>query len=113
MEVISGNAAVNITEWLPELRRGYIDASDSTRIKVSTFFYPGWKLLVNGKETSLNIQDQSGLMVFDIPQGKHDFAIVFTDTELRRTAKSISVIVLIMIMCLSIFVFLRRTVNNP
>lgn len=110
MEVISGNAAVNITEWLPELRKGHIDASDSTRIKISTFFYPGWKLFIDGKETSLNIQDRSGLMVFDIPQGRHDFAIVFTDTELRRTAKSISMIVLIMIMCLAIFATLYSTI---
>ncbi|GFE58403.1 6-pyruvoyl-tetrahydropterin synthase-related protein [Geobacter sp. AOG1] len=110
MEVISGNAAVSITKWLPELRKGYIDASSSSKIKVSTFFYPGWKLFVDGKETPLSIQDQSGLMVFDVPQGRHDVAITFTDTDLRRTAKSISVIALIMVMCLVFLAILPSTI---
>ncbi|MBT0652955.1 6-pyruvoyl-tetrahydropterin synthase-related protein [Geomobilimonas luticola] len=110
MGVISGNASVRITEWHPEKREGYVDAATCSKIKVSTFYYPGWKLFVDGKETSLNIQDRSGLMMFDVPQGKHEFVIVFTDTELRRTAKIISVIALIMVMCFAIFVTLHSAI---
>lgn len=84
---ISKNARTNI-EHIYSVRI----ESDKARIRENTLYFPGWKVYVDGKETSIEFQDSKnrGLITFFASQGIHNVEVKFGDTKLRKMANLIS-----------------------
>ena len=98
IEVVEGNAAVT------ELARNatthvYRIAStdEKVRIKENTLYFPGWRIFVDGKESSVEFQDPAhrGLMTFFVEKGTHDVEVKFGETKLRVMSNIISVVSLV------------------
>lgn len=88
--VFSGASRFSVTEWQPERRVMGIDASSPSLLRVSTFYYPGWEAEIDGQKTSIGIEKGTGIMLVEIPRGKHTLVLKFSDTPLRLMAKYLS-----------------------
>lgn len=92
VSVLSGIAQFDVNEWKSEKRVISIKASTPALLRVSTFYYPGWKAAIDGKNTKIMIEKNTGVMLLDIPKGEHTLELRFKDTPLRYYSKVISFI---------------------
>lgn len=69
-------------------------AQQPSQLVDNTLYFPGWTVLIDGKETEINFQDQNwrGLITFPIAEGKHRIEIVFRQTKMRKLAVAVSII---------------------
>ena len=54
------------------------------------FYFPGWQVFVDDKETEVYPENKYGLIVFTIPPGEHSVRVVFGSTPIRQMAVIIS-----------------------
>ncbi len=85
--IISGRASVRVTEWAPESRAIEVRALSDAVIRISTFYYPGWRVTRDGEPVPLDIERGSGLLLVHVPSGAHTILASFGDTRLRRISK--------------------------
>ena len=57
-----------------------------------TFYFPGWRVYVDGVKTSIEFQDPNsrGLITYNVSKGEHNVKIVFEDTKVRLLGKILS-----------------------
>lgn len=60
------------------------------KIKINTFYFPGWKVLINGQKADIDYQNKEGLIKFIVPSGKYQVVVKFEDTPLRKISNSLS-----------------------
>lgn len=70
-----------------------INSMGSSRIRENTLYFPGWQVLVDGKKTDIEFQDQQnrGIMTFNLSKGLHKVSVEFEETKLRLISDLISV----------------------
>jgi uncharacterized membrane protein YfhO len=71
------------------------------------FYYPGWKAIIDERNTHILIEKISGAMLIKVPEGDHILTLKFEDTTLRHFSKVIS-LVSCFIMVLLIVVPLKK-----
>jgi len=88
------------------------ESKDNSRIRVNTLYFPGWEVFIDGiklkkdkdylvtSDTPNQIQDPNTLGVFEvnIPQGRHEVLLKFTETPLRNLANSITLSALLIVL---------------
>lgn len=47
------------------------------------FYFPGWRVYVDGKEVEINVAKPEGFITVSIPEGEHDVVVRFGDTPPR------------------------------
>lgn len=104
VEVISGQATITQIQRASTLHEYKVVAMDKTRLKENTLFFPGWDVLVDGKEVPIEFQDQQhrGLMTFFVEKGNHFVQIRFKETKLRLLADIITFLSLVILSFYSI-----------
>ena len=75
----------------------FVSAEEETDLILSSFWYPGWRASVDGKEIPISIDAGSGRICLSVPRGKHRVLVQLLDTELRMVSKLVSVISLIIL----------------
>ncbi|RJQ37746.1 hypothetical protein C4559_03355 [Candidatus Microgenomates bacterium] len=105
VEIIEGDGAISEIKRETSLHVYKIIANKDVRIRENTLYFPGWKVLDNGKKVPIEFQDQKnrGLITYYIPKGEHEIKIVFEETKLRLFADYLSLSGIITIMGLWIF----------
>ncbi|MDP3941923.1 MAG: 6-pyruvoyl-tetrahydropterin synthase-related protein [bacterium] len=111
LQLLSGTAITEQISHTSNSREYLVKADTQVKIKENTFFFPGWKLYVNGNEEKFTYEDSqySGVMVFFLPKGLYDIQFVYTDTPIRQAAKIISVFTFILMIS---FLFAKLAKNN-
>ncbi len=79
-----------------------IKSENIENIHARQFYFPGWILWIDGRETSLQ-KDQYGLLLFQLPQGKHQIILQFTNTWIRSLANGLSLVSLVVWILLCIW----------
>ncbi|MBF0489462.1 MAG: glycosyltransferase family 39 protein [Candidatus Omnitrophica bacterium] len=51
-----------------------------------SFYFPGWRAFVDGKEVAIDSSNKFGLILFSVPQGEHLINVVFSSTPVRKIA---------------------------
>jgi len=74
--------------------RFHIETPKAFQARVLTFLFPGWHAYLDGREVSIAPQDQSGLMLIDIPVGSHTLELSLQLTTPQLIGTIISVIAL-------------------
>jgi hypothetical protein len=93
IEVLDGKSSV-LSEKRSILVHSYhIVADEESRIRENTHYFPGWKLLIDGKEKEIISDD--GVITFTLEKGVHDINLTFEDTPVRRFALAISIVALL------------------
>lgn len=92
VEVIDGRAEVSVLGRMTQRHSLSVDAATEAKLLDNTFYFPGWKVYVNGQETSIQFQDPShpGLITFAVPTGRSLVSVVFKESPIRLVADAIS-----------------------
>jgi hypothetical protein len=83
-----------IDKWGYVDRAFAVDSPRGARLRVKTFYFPGWRAWVDGKEAPLKAQEGTGAILLDVRPGKHDVRLKFTDTPPRTAGKMLSILTL-------------------
>ncbi|MBI2613533.1 MAG: hypothetical protein HYW62_02080 [Candidatus Levybacteria bacterium] len=112
MEVISGNAKIKGIERKVTLHSYEVIALEKSRILENTLYFPGWIILVDGKNTNIQFQDPNhrGLMTFYLDKGKHKIEIVYKETRVRQVSNIISLVSLIIMGASFLSLIKKKTV---
>jgi len=62
------------------------------RARYLAFYYPGWRVTVDGDPVPATPADPDGLLSFSVPAGTHTVRVRFGETPLRLAADAISVL---------------------
>ncbi|MBI2995623.1 MAG: hypothetical protein HYY52_02815 [Candidatus Melainabacteria bacterium] len=81
---------ITIKKWLSHERMFEIFSPTPHQVRLRTFFFPGWNVYIDGKNTIINIDPKSGAMVFEAPGGKHEITVRFENTPIRKISLYIS-----------------------
>jgi hypothetical protein len=69
------------------------------------FYYPGWRVTIDGEPVPIAPTDPEGLISFKVPAGRHTVRVRFGETPLRLTADAISI--------LSLAILIVTQIPNP
>jgi hypothetical protein len=75
----------------------YVTASAPTLVESSTFFFPGWEVLIDGVRADIAPALIRGTMQFQVPAGQHAVSLVLRQTPVRRTALIITMATLLLL----------------
>lgn len=90
VEVVNGDAIASGLTTFPLEYNFNVVAKRESRIRINTLYYPGWKVLVNGKDVTVDYK-QDGTITFSIPSGRWQVLVHFTETTQRKIADIVSV----------------------
>ncbi len=88
------------------------ESAQPFRARFLTFYFPGWEARLDGQPFPLSVEQDSGLIIVDIPAGQHVLQLTFGDTPLRVGANWISIcaaIVLLVVSTWRIGLWVRRS----
>lgn len=91
-EIIEGKGKIVTRIQSNSWRRYTVDNQTPTRMVDYTFYFPGWRVWVDGQLTDIQFQDPNyrGVITYNVPAGKHDVYVRFTDTKVRMLGNLIS-----------------------
>ncbi len=67
-----------------------IESPEPFRLRFLWYFFPGWQGWLDGRPLPLEADGPYSLIAADVPAGRHEVAVAFGDTPLRRWAWCIS-----------------------
>lgn len=93
VEVIAGKATVLNYHRQQEQHAFEVLASERSRLKENTLYFPGWRIWVDGVEPLLEFQDinHRGVMTFWVEPGRHTVVAQFTETKVRLFGDMVSI----------------------
>ena len=78
-----------------------LEAPTSFRARYLAFYYPGWRVTVDGNPVPIAPTEPDGLISFDVPAGHHTIHVRFGETPLRLLADTISLLSLTILLALT------------
>lgn len=84
------NADITLLKWLSHERVFEVFSPELHQIRLRTFYFPGWAAYVDGAKTEIEMDQQSGAMLFKLQPGKHLVKVIFEYTSIRKTSAYIS-----------------------
>lgn len=87
-----GQGTVEIEHWKSQSRLIKSIAPTASTLRISTFYYPGWTALIDGREIPIGIEKDSGAMLLALPPGENTVLLEFRNTPLRRVAEWTSIL---------------------
>jgi uncharacterized membrane protein len=106
--ILDGDATLSEVKIENSRREFTIDAQTETRMIDYTFYFPGWKVFVDGKEVNIEFQDVEyrGVITYKVPEGQHNVEVVFENTKTVLLGNYLSIIALaIIVFYKNIFTF--------
>lgn len=86
------------TDWI----YAHIKTRGHTILRFSQYYFPGWKIYVNGEEAEIDYDNHLGLMSLILDEGEFDINVQLTNTSVRTLGNSLSLLGLFLITVLLI-----------
>ena len=93
--ITSGEGDYNRISKRTNFQEYQVDISTPTAVvELQTFYFPGWKVYLDGKEVSIEPKRDPllGRMQIDVPAGNHNITALFTNTPIRTLGNTLSLI---------------------
>jgi hypothetical protein len=87
---VPDGAEVNILEHGPQHDRFYVTTPKGFRLRLYTFYFPGWRAYVDGEEVGIEVARPEGFITLQVPAGQREVLVRFEDTLPRRVGWAIS-----------------------
>ncbi|MBI4213721.1 MAG: hypothetical protein HY534_05360 [Chloroflexi bacterium] len=87
--VISGDGRVSVTRRTPIDSRFRVDLSTPSRLRINTFYFPGWTVYVDGRQRPVE-RNSDGVMEISVEGGSHQVRLAFEDTPVRLWSARLS-----------------------
>jgi hypothetical protein len=84
-----------------------LNTPESFQARYLAFYYPGWRVRIDGRPVEVAPSDPHGLLTFDAPAGRHVIRVRFGPTPLRTAATALSAAAL-MALLLAAFILRRN-----
>jgi hypothetical protein len=85
-----------------------IISPEATQLVFHTFYFPGWRAIVNGEEVDTFPVTERGLLGLVIPKGESRVQISFSETSIRLTADTLSALGVFISLILVMAVLYRK-----
>jgi hypothetical protein len=79
-----------------------LDTPVDFQARYQAFYFPGWRVTVDGEPVPVEATDPEGLVAFLVPAGRHTIVIRFGETPLRLAADIVSVFCLLAMVVLAV-----------
>jgi hypothetical protein len=86
------HANLRVLRWDPEQKDVIADLSAADQLKLKLFFYPAWKVEVNGRAVEATAQPKTGQMLVPVGAGTNHVSITFVRTWDRLAGGWISLV---------------------
>ena len=83
--------------WSARLR-----GTDASEVRMSTAFFPGWTVRVDGKETPFGPSETEGLISYLVPAGVHQITVAWEPTGTTRLSRAISLASLALLVAMAL-----------
>jgi len=108
-QVISGIGDVAMIENRFQNKTFEINAKTPMTLRLNTYYFPGWKAEVDGKEMKIEDVNKYKLITISLPKESKKLELRFENTEVRKIGNYISIITLIVMLLVAMkFISLRR-----
>lgn len=109
-EVIGGDAKILASDRKSTTHTFQIVAMTPATVLDRTYFFPGWKVYVDGEDVPIQFQDPAyaGMITFQIPEGKHDVIVQFEQSKIQQAGNMISMGTLIVLAAIGITLYRRQ-----
>jgi len=96
-EVIEGKGEIVGRNEHNSWRKYEINSDGKIRMVDNTFYFPGWKVYIDGKDTPIEFQDVNykGVITYKVPSGRHTVLVRFENTKTRRFANTLTSVSLV------------------
>ncbi len=88
-------ASADVAEHGPTRDRFVVSSPQPFTARVLTFYFPGWRVQIDGQTAASRPGDPYGLIEFDVPAGQHDVIVTFGSTLPRILGTIISLLALV------------------
>lgn len=95
IEIEEGEARIITQEIRPAKYNSVIEAFTPSKVKVNLIYFPGWQVNVDRVKQAIDYQNKHGLIMFELPKGRHEVIIKYTKTPVHLVSEIISLIVFI------------------
>jgi hypothetical protein len=85
-----GEAVIETQEIRSNRQEFQVAVQKESFMTLNTIYYPGWRLMIDGKEQGVGAISPAGLMQFSLPVGKHTLIFKFERTWDRMTGEIIT-----------------------
>jgi len=82
----------DIQEVSPVNYSAKVNSLTGGKISVATYYYPGWKVEVDGDVSVIEIDEPHGNISFTVAEGNKDIHVYWSETPFRKVANYLSVI---------------------
>ncbi|MFQ6099668.1 MAG: hypothetical protein ACE5OS_00325 [Anaerolineae bacterium] len=90
-------ARVEIVEQGPLYNRITVNTPEQFVLRLLTFYFPGWRAYVDGKEVEIEVAGPEGFITLWVPEGEHEVLVRFESTPPRTAGWIISAVGLVML----------------
>ncbi len=110
LEILSGKGEVKEIKRTQISHEYLLYAASNLQLSENTYYFTGWKIYVNGKQTPINIRNSKhfGTLTFNLTKGLYDIKAEFQDTPERKIAKIISAMTFIITIITLLFAISRK-----
>ena len=100
IKTLIGKANVRELNRTTTVHQYLIETNERAVFVEQTYYYPGWSLNVNHKETTIDYKQKQypGLMTFELPKGLHFVTFTFNDTPSRHLANLVSIASIVLLL---------------
>ena len=85
-------ASIIKADYGPNRAQVVVETPTPFRARYLAFYFPGWRVTLDGQPTAITPTDPEGLISFDIPAGQHTIVVRFGETPLRLACDVISIL---------------------
>lgn len=93
---IAGAGRASVISLSPTSREFQVSATQPARLRMNTFYFPGWALDVDGRAAAIEYANPQGMIEFLLAPGSHLVHARFGDTLIRRWSTILSLVTLLL-----------------
>jgi hypothetical protein len=94
-ELTPGQTVVTVERANSLGLEGRVSSPNGGAMRFAAFYFPGWQVLLDGKEEPTYPTTNMGLLTVTIPAGEHDLKLVWGGTSIQKWANLLSVLTLL------------------
>lgn len=94
-QILSGDALISSVDKHTDWVRFEIEVKSKSTIQMPLYYFPGWKVYVDGENQDFRYDNNLGLITFDLPIGPHNVLVKLENTPIRSVSNIISLVSII------------------
>lgn len=98
LTILQGQGRIVANQLTATTREFAVEITQDARLRLNTFYFPGWTLYVDGAQRPIEYGNPQGVIEFPLEPGLHGIKIVFADTPVRVWSARLSLLALLLLL---------------